>query len=461
MGYTNMALFKNMGWNKRSKLHKILVLLSLLTIGAAGAEPVSQDNKNMTGRESESQMGVSVVSKQHAKVPLLICFLEAESAKLTPLIDIIARDFSFSGQIAVEQKKITHKLVQQEVKDFFAAGYPLALCITVGKRNGIEWRLFDTIQGEMIEGKRYIKRGESVQGWAHNIADSIWPLLTGQEPFFSSRIAYCKQAGMVRGACIKQVYVVDYDGSHEQLIVDVPTVTIAPRWNNDTGHPLLFYSEYTNKNVRLMSVDMHRKRRIASDFEGINMLPAFSQDGKKVVYCASHGGGHCQLYYGEMSKFKNITHNKGNNISPTLSADGQRLIFCSDFETGSPQIYVLDIKSGDMERITRGGYCASPSYCSKRGQIAYGKMDKGIMQLYVYDEKKKNHTCLTNDAGSKDDFSWSPCGNYIAFSVEKNRKSQIAVLNMATRERRYITPADQNCSYPAWSGIYTQYPYIN
>jgi TolB protein len=474
MSLFNNSLFKNMGVSERKNLSEgmlkfstsvlgfcMSMLFSLsLSAGMVGAGSVSQDSKSIAGDTTTQEVSFSTVAQKHAKVPLIICFLETESAKLSPLIDSIARDFSFSGQIAVEQKKLAHKLTQKDVKDFFAAGYPLALCVTSGKRNGIEWRLFDTIQGDMIEGKRYVKRGDSVQGWAHNIADSIWPLLTGQEPFFSSRIAYCKQARMVRGKRVKHVCVADYDGTHEQLVVDVPTVTIAPRWNSDTARPLIFYSEYTNRNVRLMSVDMHKKRRIASDFEGINMLPAFSLDGKKVVYCASHGQGHCQLYYGEMSKIKNITQNKGNNISPTLSADGQRVIFCSDYQTGSPQIYVLDIKSGNIERITQGGYCASPSYCSRRGQIAYGKMDKGIMQLYIYDEKKKSHTCLTSDAGSKDDFSWSPCGNYIAFSVEKNMKSRIAVLNLATRERVYITPADADCSYPAWSPLYQHYPHI-
>ena len=121
--------------------------------------------------------------------------------------------------------------------------------------------------------------------------------------------------------------IADFDGSNPQIIVDIPTITIAPRWNNDPLRPLLFYSEHTNKNLRLMMVDMHKQRHIASNFDGINMLPAFSLDGKRVIYCASRGDGECHLYLYDKQNFKKLTHNKGNNVSPTLSADGSIVYF--------------------------------------------------------------------------------------------------------------------------------------
>lgn len=439
----------------------------------AGAPVKSQEKTLSAGEENPQERGIStraasadiqVAATTKAKTPLIICSL-SEQVGVEPLISVLARDFMFSNQIEVTTKKVAGKPSQKDIQQLFAQGYPLALFITQGDTQSFEWRLFDTLRGTMVNGKKCFKRGKYVDGWAHNIADSVWPTLTGQGPFFSAKIAYCKQVVFPNGKRTKQVCIADCDGYNEQVIVNTPTVNIAPRWNNDVARPLLFYSEYTNENIRLMIVDMQKKRRkasffdrvVASNFDGVNMLPAFSRDGKQVVYCASHGKGNCQLYYGKDGVFKKITDNKGNNISPSFFDDGSVIIFCSDFQTGKPQIYTYTVHNGLIERITQGGYCASPCYSSKKQQIAYGKMDQGVMQLYVYDVRTKVHTRLTADAGNKEEYSWSPCGNYLLFSVEKGRESRIAVLNLLTNERKYVTPADQYCSYPSWSPVYNKY----
>lgn len=266
---------------------------------------------------------------------------------------------------------------------------------------------------------------------------------------------------MATGARVRYIYVADYDGSDPQVLVDMPTITVAPRWNGDIRNPLLFYSEYTNTNVRLMVVDMHKKRKIASNFDGINMLPAFSQDGKSVVYCASRGDGCCQLYRYQKGELQRLTHNYGNNISPVLADNGQRVYFCSDFQTGNPQIFVSDLQTGLTKRITKGGYCTSPAYCPKREQLAYTKMVNRTMQIYVYDCQKKTHRQLTQDAGNKHECTWSPCGNYILFSLEQGGNGRIAILNLLTNERRYLTTAQSHCCYPAWSPIYRQFPVVS
>ena len=83
------------------------------------------------------------------------------------------------------------------------------------------------------------------------------------------------------------------------------------------------------------------------------------------------------------------------------------------------------------------------------------------MQLFLYDTITKKHTQITGDAGNKEEPSWSPCGNYLLFSREKNSKSRLAILNVLTNERRFITPPNQHVSYPAWSGRYERVPHFS
>jgi TolB protein len=209
-----------------------------------------------------------------------------------------------------------------------------------------------------------------------------------------------------------------------------------------------------------MSVSLSKKRTIASNFDGLNISPAFSKDGTKVVYCASRGNGSCQLYYFGKGEFKRLTHNDGNNVSPTLSADGSKIFFCSDFKSGKPQIFCHDMVSNAIDQITESGSCYCPSYCTQKGKVAYCKLVSGIMQIFVYDEKAKTHTQLTFDAASKDECSWSPDGSYLLFGMEDKGINRIASLNVATLERHYITPAQSSCSYPSWSPAYALYPVV-
>lgn len=395
----------------------------------------------------------------HAKVGLLIGILNDRESYAHDIAKVLKKDLSFSGQFNVAMQKFKQVPSKKELFSLFQRGYPLVLFINNNqKNNAIEWRLYDTLQSNMVGGKQYVKKGALPRGWAHNIADAVWPVLTDQEGFFSTKIAFCKEAKTPTNNRITHICIADYDGSNQQALVEIPTITVAPRWNHDKKNPLVFYSEYTNSNVRLMSVGMNKKRKISSDFDGVNMVPAFSGDGKKVVYCASRGGGKCQLYFYEKGAFKKITHNNGNNVSPSMSIDGRKVFYCSDYQTGRPQIYMYDMKKHKQTRLTKGGYCASPSYCTKKNKVVYSKIVRGTMQLFLCDLNDYSHTQLTRGAGNKEECSWSPCGNYVMYSVENRGKSRIVMHNLLTGNKKYISPATVNCCFPAWSPRYSQFP---
>jgi len=434
----------------------LLIMLITMNMNALNEAQEPQDNVNIN---------VSVAPKEHAKCNLFFGVVGKPSAQLRSMVEIIKKDLEFSGQFNVTLAAIETVHTKQEIEGLFNKGYGLAIFINDAKHHEFEWRVYDTAQVAMLKGSKYSKRGSVLRGWAHNISDALWTVLAGQDGFFSTKIAYCKDIHRPKKKKIKHIYVADYDGSNEQEIVNLPTVNVAPRWNNDKKTPMLFYSEYTNSNVRLVAIKMDKKRKLASNFDGVNMLPAFSADGKQVAYCASHGDGNCQIYYYEpnclgKSTFRALTNNQGNNICPNFSADGKSLFFCSDFKTGKPQIYCYDLACDKIESITHGGYCASPSYCAAQHKLAYAKMVNGTMQLYTYDIEAQEHTQLTFDAGNKEECSWSPCGNFLLFSYEQGIKSRIAMLNVVTHKRQFITSEKLVCSYPCWSPTYDEFPVV-
>jgi len=397
------------------------------------------------------ELAFKVRSESYKNMSIILATVDSNQA-LDKVARVIKNDLQLSAQCTVTTQKFSKIPSTQEVGRLSKQGHPLILFLNnTHDDKAIEWRLYETHSHAMVKGRKYIKKGTNHMVWGHHISDGIWPDLTGQDGCFSTKIAYCKEVKSKKGKQYKHVYMIDMDGNNERVLVKTPTITVAPRWNADSKHPLLFYSECTNSNVRMMVTSFKGESKMASDFDGLNMLPAFSADGSKVVYCASRGNGSCQIYQFCDSNLKKLTHNEGTNVSPTFGPDGY-LFFCSDFQTGSPLLYSYEFATEKVTPITHSGFCASPCYSNKTNKIVYAKLIEGYTQLFTYDVATKMHTQLTFDKTSKEECSWSPCGSYIAYCNEGNGKSQIKVMHLKTRSIKDLTPADQICTYPTWSG---------
>lgn len=409
---------------------------------------------------AQEEQKIVISASKHGKMNVVLGVINT-NAQFDRVVEQLKKDLEFTQQFNVQIQSfdaVPSKLKQ--MNELHTQGYPIAIFINPSGKQYIEWRMYDTNKAQMIVGKKYKKQGEMVRGWAHNIADGMWAVLTSNTGFFSTKIAYSKKVSRPGRSSVKHICVADYDGSNEQVLINTPTINVAPRWNHDKNCPLLFYSEGTNVNMRMMVADMSGHRKIASNFDGLNMLPSFSKDGKQVVYCASRGDGSCQIYHFNHGTMKRLTHNFGNNVSPSLAASGTRLYYCSDYETGKPQIYRYDMITKTQERITDGGYCAAPSYHEASGKVVYSKMIDGLMQIMVYNEKTGKHTQLTSDDGNKQECAWSECGNYVLFSYEVGPRSMIAMLNLVTNYKHILTDKQHICSYPAWSTAYSYFPEI-
>lgn len=415
---------------------------------------------SMTTFSYSEQIQVEVRAHTVGALKMLVVVID-ESNELISVGHILQKDLSFTKQFAVDLNFTDRAPTKQEVDELHRLGYQIALFVEpVHNEKSITWRLYDLAGAQMIKGKKYIKRGAEARGWAHAIADMVWPILAQTPGFFSTKIAYCKDVKDKHAKAIKHVCVADYDGSNEQILVDTHTLNVAPRWNMDPDYPMVFYTEHTNSNARLVMSTMDKKKRVIINFDGLTMLPSFSPDGKRVAFCASRGDGQCDLYCFEKGNLKRLTRNQGNNISPVFAQDSQTLYYCSDV-TGAPQIFSYNFETNKHERITTSGYCACPAYSFVNKSLAYIKNVGGTMQLFVYHTITKEHTQLTFDAGNKDECSWSVCGNYLLYGIEKGLKSRIAMLHIPTKEKRFITAASDVCSYPTWSPVYAQLPVVS
>ncbi len=418
-------------------------------------DPVSAitNEGNIPGDQGAVSIRVQPKASQKMKIALII---EQNDTFLDEVIPSLVKNLDGFGQqrtgfdITISHNEVVHH--KKDIEKWFKQGYQLIIFVS-GQHDELIWRVYDASQATMLAGKKAKIAQLSKEQITDYLANELWTLLTGQESIFHTKIAFCKQYKH-KNTILRDIYATNPCAYKPQLLVKGGK-PLAPRWNKNEVNPLLLYSEITPKNIRLMSADMNGNRRIVSNWDGMNGWTSFASDGKAVVFCLSKSGN-SQLYcheYDELTHKINVTqvtHNSGNNISPTLRDNGD-IIFCSDFETKYPQIYYYHADTKVFERIATDGYCASPSFCEKNHMIAYCKPINGVMQIFTYNIDTQEHKQLTFNEGSKDESCWSPQGQYLAYSVDLNSKSRIALFNMVTQESLYLTPETEYCVYPTWS----------
>lgn len=400
------------------------------------------------------------------KLPCLMLAC-SEDESVLKLAKDLKFDIEFTDQVSVDLKKAEHELSDHIIKKLFTQGTSLAITIkpttlaSDKKRGSVQVTVRDTHSNQaMFEGSfPYGKKSTYFD--SHEIAGKVLPALTGETSPFSGSLAYCKQYSSIH----KVICMADVAGRHEQVIVPNLTLNVAPRWH--TQAPVLFYSQFTKSNTRLMSVNIHNcKQRTICSYDGLNMQPAFSEDGKNVVLCMSGKRGNTEIYLFDQAAskkknrrvYKQLTHNNGNNTSPCLLPNGD-VIFCSDFQTGSPQIYLLDTKKHITHRLTSGkGYCAAPSFHIASRSLVFTRLVDGNFQLFSLniDDARHREKQLTFGTGDKIDPAWSPCGRFVAFTYDtKNERTakripQIGILNEASKSIRIVTSSRQPKSFPTW-----------
>lgn len=401
----------------------------------------------------------SVGAKSHLALPLVVGTFGAEKDKVKDLVDQLVKDLELSKQFAVKRVELGGAVLKKHALEKLSeTGAPLAVFINKVKNNTrqFEWRLYDLLDLKMLIGKKVTFKGKQDQA-AHVIANKMWQQLMGSEGAFNSMIVACKK--FKQGDKTRQsIY-----GFHATKgaagavpVVTTNTINLAPCW-----HPkkrVLYYSQHTPKNVRLMSQNDDGKKSVVTDFEGLNLTPAISDLGKIIVSLSS--GGCEKLYRYEfdpikkVNRFTALTDCRMHAISPSF-IDEDRLVFCAiDSIYKIPRITILDISKRTATFLTGREFCVSPSYNSKKNKIAYCKRVKGVQQLFCYDLKTKEHEQLTTSRGDKDECSWSPCGNFIVLTEQLGKGSRIALWNFANSKLNYLTPKNESWSFPAWSPNY-------
>jgi TolB protein len=286
---------------------------------------------------------------------------------------------------------------------------------------------------------------------AHKCSDLIFSRLTGESPFFDSRIAYIAETGP-KNARVKRLAVMDSDGANHRFLTLGSATALTPRYSPD--YAKILYLSYVDGNPRIYVYDIGTgKQTLVTENKNPTLAPRWSPDGKFILYSMAVAGN-TDIYRVPATGGASIklTDTPGIDVGGSYSPDGTKIVFESD-RSGSQQCYVMDADGKNQKRISFfGGRCATPEWSPRGDQIAFTRI-AGDFNVAVMNTSGGNMRVLTR--GWQDEApTWAPNGRIIQFfRTEKNTgRSGIWQVDLTGQnERRLPTPVD--ASDPAWGPI--------
>jgi TolB protein len=285
-----------------------------------------------------------------------------------------------------------------------------------GDTISVKFRLFDVFAGQPHgDGMQFDARASDWRRAAHKIADQIYARLTGEQPYFDSRVAFVQEAGP-KDARIKRIGVMDYDGANTLWMTDSASLVLAPQFSPD-GSKLVYTSFDSGfPQLQLLDVASVSSRAMTQGTDSMAFSPSFSPDGRWIVYSLEKGGNtDIWLMDAATGAQRPLTEAPSIETSPSFSPDGRRVVFESD-RSGTPQLYIVGIDGGEPTRISFGeGRYGSPAWSPKGDMIAFShrlgdRFHIGVMRTDGSDEKTLTESFL--DEGP----SWAPNGRVVMFT---------------------------------------------
>ncbi|PKP84862.1 MAG: Tol-Pal system beta propeller repeat protein TolB [Alphaproteobacteria bacterium HGW-Alphaproteobacteria-2] len=319
----------------------------------------------------------------------------------------------------------------------------------------VKFRLFDVFADAPLgEGVQFAGSRESWRRMAHKVADAVYSRITGEGPYFDTRVAFVAETGP-KGNRQKRLAVMDQDGANAQFLSDGGAIVLAPRFSPD-GRRLL-YTSYESGVPRIYVIDLAgmTRRGLEEQPGSMSFAPRFSPDGARVVFSLSVGG-RTDIYTLDLASGARarLTDTAAIDTGPSYSPDGRFIVFESD-RSGAQQLYVMPAGGGEARRISFGqGRYGTPVWSPRGDMIAFTKQNAGRFHIGVMRTDGSEERLLTSsflDEGP----TWAPNGRVIMFTRETAGEAGAPALmsvDISGRNLRRV-PAPGAASDPSWSPL--------
>ena len=286
---------------------------------------------------------------------------------------------------------------------------------------------------------------------AHKCADLVYGRLTGEDPFFDSRIAFIAETGP-KDKRQKRLAVMDSDGANLRFVTLGSATALTPRYSPD--YKQLLYLSYVDGNPRIYVYDIGTgQQRVVTQSTNPTFAPRWSPDGRYILYSMAVGGN-TDIYRvsAQGGASERLTDTPGIDVGGSYSPDGSKIVFESD-RSGGQQVYVMNADGSNQRRISfHGGRSATPEWSPRGDKIAFTHMG-GNFRIATMNPDGSGLSFLTN-SWQDEAPTWAPNGRIVQFFRTERNSGKTGLYQVdltGENERRLPTPTD--ASDPAWGPV--------
>ncbi len=312
----------------------------------------------------------------------------------------------------------------------------------------VRFRVWDTARCRLLGDVAFRERDRPDLGLlARIVADDIVERFTGRRGVSSTEIAFVSDNGRRN----KEIWLMDADGSGKRRLTNNGSINLFPAWSPD-GKTLIYTSFKAGQSELFLLFRGNRPgtRLINTKDEKYRGVWQ-NQDGKIAVVVSRQGNTDIYSVTTNGSSPQRLTEARSIETSPSFSPDGRQMAYVSD-RSGSPQIWIKDLDTGQERRITfNGPYNSSPAWSPTGEWIAYAAQAGNNFDLYLINPEGTFTTPLVTHPRSDEDPAWAPDGRKLAFTSNRRGRKEVYRVDVDGNNTTLLTDGFGNSSNPAWS----------
>jgi TolB protein len=368
--------------------------------------------------------------------------------------EIIADNLSRSGLFsALPEADMLEKPTDPEKVEFRnwrTLGVEYVVVGEMRRGNSVRFHLIDVFRGQQLIAFDMpgVRDPEQLRYTAHDISDLIFKELTGHAGVFNTRIAYVTSTGSGQSMTFRLV-VADADGYNPRSLVTSREPIMSPAWSPD-GRRLAYVAYRQGRSaINVIDLESGSSREIVSE-RGINGSPAWSPDGSKLAVTLSFENNP-DIYVIDLATGNRtrLTTHWGIDTEPSWSPDGNRIVFTSD-RGGNPHIYEIPATGGDPRRLTfEGRQNLRATYSPDGEKLLIVHLAGSGYQIALMDLRSRDVQPLTR--GPLDESpTFAPNGQMVIYATRGSRGAELATVTVDGRVRQSLRQSGE-VREPAWS----------
>ena len=410
--------------------------------------------------QSHSLTRVDITRSNISPLPIAIADFKGPSAVFSNIHRIVKSDLESTGLFRVISKDSYIENPSIESIPTFQSWRQLNATILlvgkveeVGSNYRIDFKIWDVFAQKEISNQKYNKIiPKDIRKISHKIADEVYQEMTGEKPYFNTKITYVALRKNKDGSERRNISMMDQDGFNHRPLTNDKDIVITPRFSPN-AQSILYLSYKNGLDPHVYNLNTKTKfSRVLGNFSGMSYAPRYIDDSTVLLAVSKKGVSNIyRLNLDNMEK-KQMTFCSSICTSPSVSPNKKQVVFNSDMG-GSRQIYTMDMGGKNIERISfNEGQYSSPLWSPRRDLIAFTKMLPGKGFFIGVMRPDGSRERLITRGWLVDSANWAPNGRVLIFEKEMGpgKGKYVYTIDITGHnEKRLKTPGQ--ASDPSWS----------